>query len=242
MRLALFDLDHTLVPFDSGSTWFRYLMRIGVLAEADFAPQNLRFAQDYLDGRLDIHAFQRFCMSILARYDRADLEAWRAAFIADVAGRIPAAAHALVGAHRAAGDLCCIVTATNDFVARGFADAFGIAHLVASQAATIGDGRNARFSGEMVGVPSFGAGKVDRVTAWLGTLGRRWEDFTRTLFYSDSANDLPLLSHVSDPIVVAPDARLRTIAEQRGWPVADEIGALAGAGDTAGPEVAVQSA
>ena len=218
MQLVLFDLDHTLVPFDSGSTWLRYLMQLGVLDEAEFAPQNQRFAQDYVDGKLDIHAFQRFCMSFLARYDRRDLDTWRSAFIASIAERIPAPSRELVNQHRAAGDLCCIVTATNDFVARGFADSFGVAHLVA--------GPLAPFSGEMTGVPSFGAGKVERVAQWLAASGRRWEEFERSLFYSDSANDLPLLEHVSHPIVVAPDPRLRAIALDRGWPVIEQAGPL----------------
>ncbi|WP_434035057.1 HAD family hydrolase [Cupriavidus sp. a3] len=226
MQLALFDLDHTLVPFDSGSTWLRFLMQRGVLDEAEFAPQNQRFAQDYMEGKLDIHAFQRFCMSFLARFERKELQAWRSEFIAAIADRIPAPARQLVAQHRDAGDLCCIVTATNDFVARGFTDAFGVEHLVASQAATIGAGPLAQFSGEMVGVPSFGAGKVERVTDWLATLGRRWEDFERTVFYSDSRNDLPLLQHVSHPIVVAPDPRLRAIAQERGWPIAEAAAPL----------------
>ncbi len=224
MQLTLFDLDHTLIPFDSGTSWFRYLMRIGVLDEADFAAQNLRFAQDYLAGRLDVHAFQRFCMSILARYRRQDLEAWRADFTAGIAAAIPLPARALVGHHLAAGDLCCIVTASNDFVARAFADSFGVPHLVASRAATRGDGPLAPFSGEMTGAPSYGAGKVNRVAQWLASLGRHWDDFARTRFYSDSVNDLPLLEQVSDPIAVAPDARLRAIAQARGWPILEQVG------------------
>jgi len=226
MQLALFDLDHTLVPFDSGSTWLNFLMRRGVLDEAEFVPQNQRFAQDYMEGRLDIRAFQRFCMSFLARFERRDLEAWRDEFIAGIADRIPAPARQLVAQHQAAGDLCCIVTATNDFVARGFADAFGVEHLVASQAATVGDAPLAPFSGEMIGVPSFGPGKVERVEDWLASLGRRWEEFERTLFYSDSLNDLPLLQHVSHPVAVAPDARLRAIAQERGWRIAEAAAPL----------------
>jgi HAD superfamily hydrolase (TIGR01490 family) len=232
MQLTLFDLDHTLIPFDSGTRWFRYLVQIGVLDEADFAAQNLRFAHDYLAGRLDVHAFQRFCMSILARYERQDLETWRAAFKAEIATAIPLPARALVEHHLAAGDLCCIVTASNDFVARAFADSFGVAHLVASRAATRGDGPLAPFSGEMIGAPSYGAGKVARVAQWLASLGRHWDDFARTRFYSDSVNDLPLLAQVSNPVAVAPDARLRAIAQARGWPILEQVGPLAPA-DTA---------
>lgn len=226
MHLVLFDLDHTLIPFDSGSTWFRYLTRRGVLDAADFESQNRQFAQDYLAGRLDIAAFQRFCMSVLARYPRADLDAWRTDFIAEITSQVPEAGRALVRHHLDAGDLCCIVTATNHFVAGAFAEIFGVPHLVASQARTEGDDPTARFTGEMVGQASFGAGKVPRVNDWLADIGHTWADFERTVFYSDSANDLPLLEHVSDPVVVSPDARLRAAAEERGWPVFDTLDAV----------------
>jgi HAD superfamily hydrolase (TIGR01490 family) len=223
MRLALFDLDHTLIPFDSGTAWFRFLMARGVLAEAEFAPRQLRYAQDYLAGRLDVVAFQRFCLAILARYPRSSLETWRAAFRDEMAAILPAQARALVAGHQARGDLCCIVTATNDFVARAFADAFGIHHLVATRAATLGDDPMADFSGDLEGSPSFGAGKVTGVHAWLATLALRWEDFSPTCFYSDSVNDLPLLEAVSDPVAVLPDARLHALARARGWRVADTL-------------------
>jgi HAD superfamily hydrolase (TIGR01490 family) len=223
MQLVLFDLDHTLIPFDSGSTWFRYLTRRGVLDAADFEAQNLQFANDYLAGKLDIAAFQRFCMSVLARYSRADLDAWRRDFIEEISEQIPQAGRALVRHHLERGDLCCIVTATNHFVAGAFAEIFGITHLVASQARTEQDNPAGRFTGEMVGVASFGAGKVPRVMAWLSSLDRTWSEFERTLFYSDSTNDLPLLSHVSHPLVVSPDTRLRETAQERGWPIFDTL-------------------
>lgn len=226
MQLVLFDLDHTLIPFDSGSTWFRYLTKRGVLDADDFESHNHQFALDYMAGKLDIHAFQRFCMSVLARYERADLNTWRNDFIAHIAADIPASARTLVRNHIAAGHLCCIVTATNHFVAGAFAEIFGVEHLVASQAQTDGDGPLARFTGDMVGVPSFGAGKVGRVETWLDSLGYRWADFDRSLFYSDSANDLPLLEHVTHPVIVSPDQRLRAVALEKGWPVFDSVDAL----------------
>lgn len=226
MQLVLFDLDHTLIPFDSGSTWFRYLMRRGVLDAADFEAQNRQFAEDYIAGKLDIAAFQRFCMSVLARYARADLDVWRNDFIAEIGAQVPEAGRALVRHHLDAGDLCCIVTATNHYVAGAFAEIFGVPHLVASQARTEQGDPRGRFTGEMDGIASFGAGKVPRVADWLAILGHDWDSFERSVFYSDSANDLPLLNHVSDPVVVSPDTRLRAEATERGWPVFDTLEAV----------------
>lgn len=219
MNLALFDLDHTLIPFDSGYSWLTWLKDHGRLSEAEYAPQSMGFARAYLDGKLDTDAFYRFVLSFLTRFDRADLDAWRETFIDDIRSRIPEGARQLVAQHQAAGDLCCIVTATHDFVATAYARAIGIDKLIATRPATIGDGPLAQYSGELAAPPCFGVGKVEQTTAWLTSRGLRRDDFERSWFYSDSINDLPLLEWVSDPVAVSPDARLRKVAKERGWMV-----------------------
>jgi len=224
MELALFDLDHTLIPFDSGYSWLTWLKDAGRLAEADYAPQSLGFARAYHEGRLDTASFYRFVLSFLSRFDRADLESWREDFIVDIATRIPRATHELVDLHRQAGDLCCIVTATHDFVAAAYARALGLDNLVATRPATAGTGTLPAYTGELAGPPCFGAGKVEQTEAWLATRGQDWDDFERTWFYSDSINDLPLLEKVSDPVAVSPDARLRELARSRDWRILEAAG------------------
>jgi phosphoserine phosphatase len=54
---------------------------------------------------------------------------------------------------------------------------------------------------------------------WLAERGWSWESFEQSWFYSDSLNDLPLLSKVKHPVAVDPDATLRAHAEIQGWPV-----------------------
>ena len=71
----------------------------------------------------------------------------------------------------------------------------------------------------MRGTPSFREGKVTRVDDWLESTGFWWGCFQRSWFYSDSFNDLPLLSRVSDPVAVDPDQALLAHAHQAGWTV-----------------------
>ena len=75
---------------------------------------------------------------------------------------------------------------------------------------------NGRYTGEPLGTPTYQAGKVTRLKAWLEprstTLDGAW-------FYSDSHNDLPLLELVDHPVAVDPDPTLRARAEAAGWPV-----------------------
>ncbi|HBD38040.1 MAG TPA: HAD-IB family hydrolase, partial [Cupriavidus sp.] len=130
-------------------------------------------------------------------------------------------ARALVYKHLEAGDLCAVVTATNSFVTAPIAQAFGIKHLIATEPATIDGKPESAFTGEVFGVPSFREGKITRVESWLKGLGARWDDFGSTTFYSDSANDLPLLEKVSEPVAANPDDRLRTHAASAGWRIMD---------------------
>jgi phosphoserine phosphatase len=92
---------------------------------------------------------------------------------------------------------------------------FGIPHLIA----TVPAQEHGQFTGQPRGTPSFREGKISRVESWLESMALCWSSFERSWFYSDSHNDLPLMSRVSDPVAVDPDDTLRTHAEQAQWPI-----------------------
>jgi len=219
-QLALFDLDHTLLPCDSDYEWGQFLARLGVVDSEFYAAQNLRFYQEYKDGTLNIEEFLRFALKPLAEHSRTQLKEWHDIFMTEViAGHLHSQAMALVKRHLDAGDLCCVVTATNSFVTRPIVASFGIEHLVATNPATKGNDPLADFTGEVEGAPSFREGKILRVQDWLATQNLALDQLSRSYFYSDSMNDLPLLEKVSDPIATNPDARLRAEAAKRNWPI-----------------------
>ena len=218
LRLALFDLDHTLIPFDSGMAWTQFLVAKGVLgakAEAVY----LGFCHQYVAGTLDIHAMHRASLAPLLHVPRPVLAQWTQAFEADVAQRIPEAMQALVARHRDAGDLCALVTATTRFIAEPFARLFGIADVLATEAATVDGSAQAAFTGEIAGAPCFRQHKLSRVADWLAQRQLQLASFERSWFYSDSISDLPLLLAVTDPVAVRPDAGLRAHALRAGWPI-----------------------
>jgi HAD superfamily hydrolase (TIGR01490 family) len=216
MNLALFDLDNTLLNGDSDFEWAQFLISKGVLDREVHEARNQTFYDDYKAGTLDIHAFLEFQLAPLARHPRAQLDGWHREFMAThILPSIGAPARHLVEQHLAAGDLCAIVTATNSFVTGPICREFGIAHLVA----TIPAQENGQFTGAPRGTPAFRAGKIERVDAWLESLGLWWGAFAQTTFYSDSLNDLPLLERVSHPVAVDPDDTLRAHAARKGWPI-----------------------
>ncbi|MBU3612225.1 HAD family phosphatase [Polynucleobacter sp. MG-27-Goln-C1] len=219
-QLALFDLDHTLLPCDSDYEWGQFLARIGVVDSKYYAQQNERFYQDYKDGKLNIQEFLRFALKPLSEHSRAQLKEWHDAFMQEViTGQLRQQAFDLVKRHQDAGDLCCVVTATNSFVTRPIVESFGIKHLVATEPATAGDNPLADFTGEVKGIPSFREGKIQRVHDWLATQNLALDQLPQSYFYSDSMNDLPLLEKVSNPVATNPDVRLRDEALKRHWPI-----------------------
>ena len=219
-QLALFDLDNTLLPCDSDYEWGQVLARIGVVDSQYYAEQNERFYQDYKEGKLDIHAFLRFALKPLSEHSRAQLKEWHDAFMNEVIhGQLRQQALDLVKRHQDAGDLCCVVTATNSFVTRPIVERFGIEHLIATEPATTGDNPLANFTGEVKGIPNFREGKIQRVHDWLASQNLALDQLPRSYFYSDSMNDLPLLEKVSNPVATNPDKHLRSEAAKRNWPI-----------------------
>lgn len=218
MNLALFDLDYTLLPIDSDHAWSHFLIDRGVVDGPEWTRKADDFFTQYKAGTLDIHAYLAFALAPLAQHPRATLDAWHREFMDEVIRpAVRPAAVALVERHRSHGDLCCVVTATNAFVTRPIAQAFGIGHLVAIEL----EERDGRYTGRVSGTPSFREGKILRVGQWLATQGLSWQSFGQTTFYSDSINDLPLLERVTHPVATNPDQRLLEIARAREWPVLD---------------------
>jgi HAD superfamily hydrolase (TIGR01490 family) len=214
MRLVLFDLDNTLLAGDSDYEWAQFLIEEGVLERATYEARNREFYEQYKAGTLDIRQFLDFQLQPLAQYPRATLDAWHRGFMQrKIAPMISEAARALVERHR--DDLRVIVTATNSFVTAPIAQALGVDHLIATDPEQC----EGRFTGAVAGEPCFREGKVARLRTWLAARSMTLADFAESWFYSDSANDLPLLEQVTHPVAVDPDPRLEAVALSRGWPV-----------------------
>ncbi len=228
--LALFDLDFTLIPFDSGLRWARFMVGEGVLAPGTDEAY-LDVCRGYVAGRIGIDALHRFAAERLLAVALEDVAALQARFETAIRSELPAASRALVARHQQAGDLCCIVTTTNEIVARPFARAFGIPHLLGSQPVM----EQGRFTGEYAGALCHGATKVERVEAWLSARAGEASaergaavplpaaGFRQRVFYSDSRSDLPLLEWVDRPVAVRPDPGLRAHAEARGWAIIEQL-------------------
>lgn len=217
-KIALFDLDHTLLPIDSDYSWGEFTQQIGWTDPVEFKRRNDEFYAHYVAGTLDVHDYVRFAVEALRLRGEAAYREAHERFMRDwITPNLRPAALELVRRHQQQGDAVAIVTATNELVTRPIAAAFGVPELIAVELERDGSGW---ITGEITGVPSMREGKVVRVTQWLRARGLDWLD-VETTFYSDSMNDVPLLEQVEHPVATNPDARLRTLALERGWRILD---------------------
>lgn len=215
-NLTIFDLDHTLLPIDSDYEWGEFLVRVGAVDEAAFRRRNDEFFAQYQAGVLDPVEYLEFALGTLASFPRERLEALRAQYMRDVIEpAILPQAVTLVREHIDAGDLVAIITATNHYITAPIARAFGVEHHIAAMPEVDAQGK---LTGKLAGTPTSGAGKIHHMHAWLERMGRPFESFERSHFYSDSHNDIPLLSVVSHPIATNPSSALASHAQAQGWP------------------------
>ncbi|MFZ6655728.1 HAD family hydrolase [Undibacterium sp. TJN19] len=215
-NIALFDLDHTLIPIDSDYEWGQFLCRIGAVDADEFARRNADFFAQYQAGTLDPVEYLEFALGTLAQFPRAKLDDMHAQFMHEVIQPVlMPAAHELLKKHQDQDDLVAIITATNRFVTAPIAKALGVPHLMAAEPEL---DQHGNITGKLLGVPSSGAGKVIHLQNWLDQQELQLSHFGSSHFYSDSQNDIPLLEHVTHPVATNPNAKLSAHALARGWP------------------------
>ncbi|WP_306394685.1 HAD family hydrolase [Telluria beijingensis] len=215
-NLALFDLDHTLLPLDSDHEWGEFLARVGAVDGDAYRARNDAFFAQYNAGVLDPVEYLEFALGTLASFPRHELDALHARYMREVIEpAIRPQALKLVREHQQAGDLVAIITATNHYITAPIAAAFGVEHHIAAMPQVDADGK---LTGRLAGTPTSGPGKITHMHAWLERLGQPFGSFGSSHFYSDSHNDIPLLSIVSHPVATNPSAALATHAREQGWP------------------------
>ena len=215
MKLALFDLDHTLLSGDSDVLWYEFLCGRGLVDGS----QHRRFEQlaaSYTAGSVTPADYCDFHAGLLAGRDPDMLRPLRETFLAEVIRpRIPADARALLQSHRDSGHFLVLTTATNRVVSELTAADLGVDHYIATEL-EIADGI---YTGRTQGLLNMRSGKVERLRHWLHEQGLDEVVLKQATFHTDSINDLPLLSVVRRPVVVDPDPRLASAALRKGWQV-----------------------
>tara|TARA_Y100000589_G_scaffold329564_1_gene376528 strand:+ start:636 stop:1316 length:681 start_codon:yes stop_codon:yes gene_type:complete len=215
-NLALFDLDHTLIPADSDLLWTNFLVEKKQIEKVNTRLSD-KFFEEYKSGTLNLNEFLAYQLRPLKTIKKSTLLSLRQEFInKKIRPIIFQGALDLVNSHLSSGHLCALVTATNEFITEPVAQIFGFHKLIATM---VEKDRKGEFTGRSCGVASFQKGKVIRVKEWLADLQLTLSDFEKTFFYSDSVNDIPLLEVVTNPVATNADDTLSDHAKNQGWPV-----------------------
>jgi len=212
MKVALFDLDHTLIEGDSDVLW---MQRVAKQGRVDAAPL-AGFFRDYDAGTLDIAAYYAYTLAVFRGGRLADFAAELEAFLhEELVPILRPTVVARLEEERTAGAVCALVTATGEVASRGIAQLLGFDAHIATR-----HGRHAgRFDGSVCGTPAFRAGKTERVEAWLRGRGTKLDDLLDSSYFGDSRNDRFLMERVRRPVAVGPDETLRALASERGWEI-----------------------
>ncbi|MDC0423245.1 HAD-IB family hydrolase [Methylophilaceae bacterium] len=216
MKLAIFDLDNTLLNGDSDYNWSLFLIQHGVLDADTYKERNEQFFKEYQSGNLDVYAYCEFQFKTLKDNSRELLDELRADYVNTIIKpMITKEAKDLVESHRKENHKLLIITATNSYITRPIADLFDIEDLIGTDLEEL----NGQFTGKVSGLPSFQEGKITRLNLWLDKRGIKFQELEKTFFYSDSMNDIPLLEKVSNPVAVNPDETLQKKAIKENWPI-----------------------
>lgn len=214
--IALFDLDRTLLTIDADEAWVEFLVEQGALDRKRFEPAMRSVSERYQRGEIGIYEFCEFYLSTLPPHASAQLQVWRQAYLSErIFPAIAPSARALVAKHRAAGHLLVLTTAANRFLTAPIAAELGIDNLITTEPQM----KAGRYTGKVEGMPNMREGKIARLDAWLAERGTTLAAFRESWFYSDSRNDIPLLSRVTNPVAVNADPVLASLAAEKGWPV-----------------------
>ncbi|MGJ7905720.1 HAD family hydrolase [Actinopolyspora sp. H202] len=215
---AFFDVDNTMMM---GASLFHFarglaarkFVRAGDLA--GFAWQQIKFRIGGAENATDLQSSREQALSFVAGRDVSDLEGLSEEIYDELmADRIWAGTRALAQMHLDAGQRVWLVTATPVELAQVMARRLGLTGALG----TVAEHAQGVYTGKLVGEMLHGGAKAHAVRALAASEGL---DLRRCTAYSDSANDVPMLSVVGTAVAVNPDQRLRETARTRGWDIRD---------------------
>ena len=213
MKLALFDLDHTLLNTDSDYSWGEFLVNQGLVDPVRHRQMNDQFYADYKAGQLDPIAYNEFVFEFLTQHEPDYLTELHELFMQKISRpQMRPAGFKAIAQHQAAGHELVGITATSDFITAPIFREFGINEIIATNA----EMQAGRYTGKVINTACYQQGKLIRLEQWLA--GR---EVSESWAYSDSINDRFLLEYADHAIAVSPDERLAQLAEQQNWALED---------------------
>jgi HAD superfamily hydrolase (TIGR01490 family) len=182
---------------------------------ASFVWQQAKFRIAGNESADDMHTIRENALAFVAGREVAEIVQHSEEIYDELmADRIWSGTRVLAQQHLDAGQRVWLVTATPIELAGIIAHRLGLTGALG----TVSEIKDGHYTGRLVGELMHGEAKAEAV---LALAEREGLDLSRCTAYSDSANDLPMLSLVGNAVAVNPDTELRAIAKARGWPISD---------------------
>ncbi len=215
---AFFDVDNTMMM---GASLFWFARGLAARkyfssrALAGFIWQQAKFRVAGNESAGDMHTIRENALAFVAGREVAEIaSAGEEIYDELMADRIWSGTRSLAQQHLNAGQRVWLVTATPVELASIIAHRLGLTGALG----TVSEIVDGKYTGRLVGELMHGPAKAEAV---LALAEREGLDLTRCTAYSDSANDLPMLSLTGTAVAVNPDTELRAIARSRGWVIRD---------------------
>lgn len=217
-RIAFFDVDNTITR---GSTLYflgKGMYNRGFFTKRDIGAwvlANIRFRMTGTEKSEVISRFQKAATDFIGGHDVKEIRIIGEQIYSEfVSPSIWQGTIELAKEHLSSGDEVWLVTASPEDFANLIAERLGFTGAIGTKA-EIKDGK---YTGDLNGKLLHGKEKAIAITELTKVRGINLKD---CFAYSDSHNDLPLLSAVGHPRAINPDAKLRIIAFAQSWPVHD---------------------
>ena len=215
---AFFDIDNTVIRGASIYAFARGMVKNDIVSKremAGFAWKQAKFVLAGTENMDDIAKIQDSALSIVKGREVSEMTDLADEVFDDyMADRLWPGTLALARAHLERGQRVWLVSATPIEVAQVIADRLGLSGAIGTRSEI----ENGVYTGRLLGAPVHGQAKADAVTALAVAEGL---DLASCSAYSDSANDIPMLSLVGDPDAINPDRMLRAHAKANEWPIDD---------------------
>lgn len=213
LSLVILDLDAALPGGSCDLLWAHFLHACEAIDDARF--DRCRWlARQYAAGTVVPEDYALAQAALFAGRDLLELQPLLARFVAqDIRPQVPQAVRDLLQMHEAAGHLVLATCASVRVLGEALAAELGVEQVLGTELVWFAG----RCTGVLRGQPNMRVHKLARVRAWLHARGLGDATLRQATFYSDTINDLALLSAVGRPVVVDPDPRLAATAMRKGW-------------------------
>jgi len=212
-KIAIFDLDGTILSDDCEYIWADFIVRHGIM-NATFLHMIQKYLEEYHNGTINYVEYEKFLIHPIRKLTEKKKNELITEYLEEIRSLQRDSILSIIENHRQNDYRILLATSTNQMLAEPIGNMIGINDIICTKL----DMKDGVPTGDLLGKPAFNEEKKNLILNWIGQGNYSMID---SWGYSDSHNDLPMLKLVQNPVAVTPDNELRKIAIENGWRIID---------------------